>query len=122
MYKEIHPFWYDSFKARGPIDPEVTERTPQKEFYKECEPRVIDLSLIRQLQPEQVFDNSISLTRIKVSDDHLEDILVSREEGEEIKKLLLKNVNSSSGRLPEEVSKLTNVLRLLYELLRARLH
>lgn len=61
----------------------------EKDFYNESPARVINLACIRQIIPENVFDKSIELTRLQISDDHTDDILVSKEEGEKIKKTLL---------------------------------
>jgi hypothetical protein len=60
------------------------------------------------------------LTRLNVSDDHCEDIFVSKQEGEAIRELLLRN--SVDGGLAREVDILSKTIRNLYELLRARLH
>jgi len=114
MYKEIHPFWFDSSAF-------ATNRTQQsKEYYKPCEPRIIRLEDIRQIVKESVPDGSIELRRLCVSDDYHSDIIISEKEAAEIQANLLKPAQDNS--LAAEVRILSSVIRNLYDLLRARLH
>lgn len=120
MYKEIHPFFYNSALSFSAVT--HGQKKEEKDFYMECPARVIDLSTIKQLSPNDAFDGSIELTRLQISDDHTEDILVSKEEGEEIKKILLKSNDSGKDKLSHEISQLVTTIRNLTELLRFRLH
>ncbi len=120
MYKEIHPYFHDSSAAAQNVFVSEEKRRPDKDFWSEAPARTIDLSIIRQLQPETTPDKSLELTRLNVSDDHCEDIFVSKQEGEAIRELLLRN--SVDGGLAREVDILSKTIRNLYELLRARLH
>jgi len=120
MYKEIHPLYYDR-QVWMTVNHEQSKRPKEKAFYKKAEPRLINLACIRQIRPETVLDASIKLVRLYVSDDHLEDIIVSKKEGDEIKKILMEG-GAGNDPLAEEVKKLTRTVRDLTELLRARLH
>lgn len=104
MYKEIQTIYYDSFKGG----------------YKEGSKRIIRIKDIRQIFPENSPDESFSGFRVQISDDHIEDILVSQEEGESIKKILLSN-GSKQDDLAKEIASLTNAIRDLWALLRARM-
>lgn len=116
MYKEIHPFYYDSSTAHVKVRTGKNRLT--KDYYIPAEPRVLRLDVIRQIIPVAIPDGSVKLHSIQVSDERLEDIIVSEEEATEIKKTLLKQ---SREKLPSEVSHLTAAIRDLYTLLRARL-
>lgn len=120
MYLEIHPFWYDSASACA--NAMLQGDNKEKDFIRESPPRVINLSCIKQLTEQKYYDGSIELTRLQVSDDHTEDILVSKEEGEKIKKILLEGSGHKDNTVAEELEILTGVLRNILKVLQARLH
>lgn len=116
MYKEVHPYFYDSMLSHS----DVRNGNERKDidYYHKALPRVIKLEDIKQAIPEKLPDGTGEFVRLKISDDYHEDILISVNEGEEIKKKLLSNSNG----LQDEVSRLTVAVRDLTNLLRARLH
>lgn len=117
MYLEIHTVWYDA--AMSFASSQADRKDPISTFYHPGPERVIRLETIRMLTKEPASDGSIVVGRLKVSDDHLEDILVPEEEADRIKKKLL---SGSSASLSAEVQALTAAVRDLWQLLRARMH
>lgn len=111
-YLEIHPYYYDH--AKGSTLAPLTSA----ELYKPALPRVIRLDMIRGICSAGT-DETLSLSRLQVSDAHEDDILVSAEEAETIKKTLLKD---NGDALATEVAHLTVAVRDLWNLLRARMH
>ena len=111
-YLEIHPYYYDFANARSTLAPLTSA-----ELYKPALPRVIRLDIIRGIC-SAVTDETLSLARLEVSDAHEDDILVSAEEAESIKKILLKE---NGNDLAKEISQLTSAVRDLWNLLKARL-
>lgn len=120
MYLEIHPFWYDSGASLYAAQSNLEKK--EKDFYTECPARVINLTCIRQISPEKSYDESIELTRLQISDDHTEDVIVAKEEGEKIKKILLGGGGQEGKNVAEELEILTGVLRNIEKILQARLH
>lgn len=116
MYKEIHPFFFDSATSINDVHSGLQRN--EKEYYKPGLPRVIRLEDIRQIVPQTLTDNTVGFTCLEVSDDYHDNILVSVEEGEQIKNTLLK---SSGDTLAKEVQLLTAAVRDLWNLLRARM-
>lgn len=115
-YIEIHPLCYNS--AQHFSDSlSCTEGKPASDYYTPCEPHVIRTDLIQQIVPSNP-DKTISLYRIRINDNYQDDILVSKEEGDNIKKMLL---HEEPDELAKEIGFLTNNIRLLYDLLRARM-
>lgn len=112
MYKEIHPYFYDTFSAMNDVHGNV--RKSETDYYKPAKPIVLKIEEIKQI----ISNEEESFVRLKVNDDYQNDIIIPKEEGEEIKKLLLRN---SSDELAKEVERLTASIRDMYTLLRARL-
>ena len=119
MYIEIHPLFYDSAAAFNSSFNE-NQKTPDSAFYKQMPPCVIRLDTIRKISEEKTYDESLKYFRIKISDDHHEDILVPADEGEKLKKRL--TAPGSHDDLTQAIEALNTTLRSLYDLLRARLH
>ena len=117
MHIEITPFWYDSMACRNDVHSGNTK--DDIDYYKKGEPIVIKLEDIKRLSPNPVGNGTNSLTRLKFSDDYHDDILVSAEEGQKIKKMLL---NMPENDLSKAIRTLNMTLRNLYDILRARLH
>ena len=117
MHIEITPFWFDSMACHN--DVHSGKSKDDIDYYKKGEPIVIKLEDIKRLSPNPAGDSTNSLTRLKFSDDYHDDILVSAEEGQKIKKMLL---NMPEDNLSKEIRVLNTTLRNLYELFRARLH
>ena len=117
MHIEITPFWFDSMACQNDVHSGNTK--VDIDYYKKGEPIVIKLEDIKRLSPSPAGDSTNSLTRLKFSDDYHDDILVSAEEGQKIKKILL---NMPEDVLSKEIRVLNTTLRNLYELFRARLH
>lgn len=111
MYKEIHPFYYDSQAAHHDI---VTGTTRNDGYMRPQEPMVLDLRTIRQVR-KSVPDG---YSRLSVTDAHEDDITVSDAEAQEIRQALLRD---SGDTLAKEVERLTTAVRNLHELLRARM-
>lgn len=116
MYKEITPYYQLFFglcdECQGKSD---------KELYQACPPRLLRLDTILQATPMQT-DGTIELVRLVVSDDHADDILIAKEEYEEIRKTLLAASAPEGKSNDSELSRLTSAIRDLTLLLRARLH
>lgn len=112
MYIEVHPVIFDNISWIN------NRQDKQADHYKDGEPVILRTDTIRKMNRQDSPDKSITLYRIEISEDYHEDLLVTIEEGEKIKKTLLKNDAS----LSKEISTLSTVIRNLYELLRARLH
>lgn len=113
MYLEIHPFWYDSGAAFASAMNQGENR--EKDFIRESPPRVINLSCIKQLTEQKYYDESIELTRLQISDDHTEDILVSKEEGEKIKEILLKGNTNAENSIAKELKSIHEAIVQLAE-------
>lgn len=112
MHIEIHPLF-----CNYGVPPKETK---EKDLWKPASPRVIDISIIRQVIPIQSYDKSIELARLQISDDHTEYIHVSKEEGDKISKLLLKN--DAKNPVAKQLETMVGVLRLIQQVLAARLH
>ena len=123
MYKEIHPYYRDSAMESSDVMTGAV-RNPT-DYYKPGDPVVLRLDTIRQIRRQRDYDPAIKndrhcgFSRLVVSDDYLQDIIVRTEEADEITKALVKD---SSGNLAKEVSSLTTAVRDLWNLLRARMH
>jgi len=117
MHIEITPYWFDAVTCLNDVPSGNTK--VNNDYYKKGEPIVIKLEDIKRLSPSPAGDSTNSLTRLKFSDDYHDDILVSAEEGQKIKKMLL---NMPENDLTKEIRTLNMTLRNLYDLLRARLH
>lgn len=116
MYIEIHPFFHNSLaESNAQLQ---NQKKPSSEFYEQTDPIVIRLDTIKQIRQEIPFDRSCVFTRLVVSDDYHNDIIISTQEGETIKKKLLQHGNE----LAKEVNMLTTAVRDLWTLLRNRLH
>lgn len=128
MYIEIHPFFYDTFAVRRDMHAYLEDskgtpsnkfaETPQSAYYIPMDSQVIRLDAIRRMYPEAVSDDSVKLTRLAMTENPQDDILISAEEAEEIKKKLLKGQDRA---LENEISHLTAAIRDLWQLLRARM-
>ncbi len=100
MFTEVHTFYYDSDK------------------YVPKDTRVINTGCISQIVKLKT-DGTIQLSRIQMSDDYHDDIIIPQKEADEItKKLLVGNDES----LAKEIHTLSVAVRELWNLLRARLH
>lgn len=100
MFTEVHTFYYDSDK------------------YVRSDTRVINTGCISQIVKLKT-DGTIQLSRIQMSDNYLDDIIIPQNEADKItKKLLAGNDNG----LAKEIHTLSVVVRELRDLLRARLH
>ena len=110
MYRRIHPYYGDFSSGLKSHD---------KEYYHTAPKQVIRLDTIKRIT-DVATDGTIALKRLMVSDDRLEDILVSSKEAEEIEDILL--AQPSQDGLQEELGRLTGAIRSLWELLRARMH
>lgn len=89
MYKEIQPYYRYRFGDN---------------WIKQSK-RTIKLDIIQQIIPMGFSGSSLDLTILKISDDEVDNIIVSREEGEEIKKILLgdnKQESVKENKLPEK--------------------
>lgn len=123
MYKEIHPYYRDSMSESADIMTGA-KRNPA-DYYKPGDPVVLRLDTIRQIRRQRDYDPATEsdrhcgFSRLVVSDDYLQDIIVQTEEADEITKALVKD---SSGNLAKDVSSLTMAIRDLWNLLRARMH
>ena len=116
MYKEIHPWYHDTVAEAAVVMGDKSQ--PSSAFYKQTDSSVIlRLDTIRQIRSETSYDGTVNLKRLVISDDYLQDILISNEEAEAIKKMLL----SQKEPLADEVSRLTAAVRDLWNLLRARM-
>lgn len=116
MYKEITPYCLTFFtfqsEAQGKND---------KELYQAYPPRLLRLDTILRAKPVQT-DGTIELVCLIVSDDHADDILITKEEYKEIRKTLLAASAPEGKSNDSELSRLTAAIRDLTLLLRARLH
>lgn len=121
MYKKITPYWRDNQLW---FSVQEDEKMPkEKQFWKKGEPRLLNLSIVRQIVPLKVIDGSIKLSYLEVSENSVDNIIVSEKEAEEIKAILLaSDKDTSKDALATEVSRLAKCVRDLHELLRARLH
>ena len=115
MYTEIHPLFHDTAAER--TDCFSNQHKPSSEYYKSAEPQILRLDTIRRIVPEST-DGSINLRRICISEDHLEDIIVTQEEADRIQKTILKGNPDS---LSNNIQALTAAVRDLWQLLRARM-
>ena len=114
MYKEIHPYFFDSV-AWNQLG--FAPDKQSKDFMKEALPRFIKLDIIRQISSS----GHEGYSRISVSDDYTSDIIVKNEEADEIKAILLKQDKSKDDSVAQELSHLTMAIRDLWNLLRARM-
>ena len=114
MYKEIHPYFFDS-AAWNQLG--FAPDKQSKDFMKEASPRFIKLDIIRQISSS----GHEGYSRISVSDDYTSDIIVKNEEADEIKAILLKQDKSKDDSVAQELSHLTMDIRDLWNLLRARM-
>lgn len=111
MYIEIHPYYYTPSYTLDPV--------PIKDLYQKGRPVIIRLDTIRKLSHNPSPDGTCEFTRLNMSEDHADDILILPEEGKRIRTRLLA-LNTPRG-LPKEVEALTAAVRSLWELLRARM-
>ena len=111
MFTEVHTFYYDSSKSLA--------GTQDKDLYvPHKDTTVINTECIRQVIKMKT-DGTVQLSRIKMSDDYHDDIIIPQNEADQItKKLLAGNDND----LAKEVHTLSVAVRELWNLLRARLH
>ena len=116
MYKEIHPYVQDTLARKNDFLAGVSK--PSTEYFRQTESMVLETGTIRRMIPENPPDGSIRLTRLVISDDRTEDILIGGDEAEQIKKTLLAG---KTDNLAKEVERLASAVRSLWELLRARM-
>ena len=91
-------------------------------FFKKAKERILlKLDTIRMVRTETFSyqDDTFTYGRLSISEVQDDDLLVSLEEAEQIKKELLSNQKKDS--LSTEVSHLTAAVRDLWNLLRARM-
>jgi len=114
MYKTIQPY-YKVISNDSPL-----KHKTLKELYVPGKPAFLNLDCIESIY-HHLSDETLTLNSITLSGrpDHDQVIIVSAEEAEEIKKMLVK---SSSDALNKSIDNLTHAVRTLWELLRARLH
>lgn len=120
MYKELHTFYHDIIAERQHVystDGKFarTDYDPMA-FYRPGQSMLLRLDTIKSITNE--LPDTDELKRICISDDHTEDIIVSKAEAEEITKAL---VNQSDDELPEQLNHLCRAIRDLTNLLHARL-
>lgn len=116
MFKQIQPFYIENFLMDN--DCMSGRVLAEKEYYRKAEPFFLDLGTIKQVRPVKLSDGSGEFTRLVVSNNHTNDIIVSKEEGDEIVRVLLKKDTS----LADEIHSLMTAVRDLWNLLRARMH
>lgn len=116
-YTEINRINIDQIKrARAAVK---GEPAPLSECITVTGTETIRLDIIRRITDENTGDEEPKLSRIIISEDHTEDIIVRREEADAIKKTLL---TKDGVALYKAVDSLTRTIRDLYNLLRARMH
>ena len=117
-YAEIHPVYRNQQEEMQSVHNGA--RKPVSEFLFEGEPIVINLNTILQIRDESLPDGSAKLNRLVISlTDHNEDIIIRKEEADNIKKQLIRDGGDATAK---ELGTLNVVLRDLWSLLRARLH
>ena len=116
MFKKVTPFSYDPAAHR-----EAGLDKPAADFYKPVDKVTLRLDTIREVRTDGATDagGGKPFSRLVVSNDHHEDIIVTKAEADAIDKLLL---NDGGSQLAKEVEHLTAAVRDLWQLLRARLH
>ena len=113
MYLEIHPYWYDNMLAHNEMFDE--NRRPQKDYYKPANPRLIRLDIIQEIE-DRVCDEqgNVVFKQLVISDDYINNIIVTKEEADRIQKMLLKiNENpliTHIDRLATAVEKLCEIV------------
>lgn len=115
MYKEITPYYRLFF---GFFD--NVQGKSDKELYQACPPMLLRLDTILSAMPWRT-DGTIELVRLVVSDNHKDDILITGQEYEAIRKTLLAQSAPERKSTDSELSHLTAAIRDLTLLLRARL-
>lgn len=100
MFTEVHTFEYGSDK------------------YVPRDTRVINTGCILQIVKLKT-EETVQLSRIQMSDDYHDDIIIPQNEADEITKKLL--AGNDDG-LAKEIHTLSVAVRELRDLLRARLH
>jgi hypothetical protein len=93
---------------------------PAANFYVPGDKITLGLDTIKQVRSEGATDadGRKPYSRLIVSDDHHDDIIVTKAEADAIDKDLL---NDGGSQLAREVEHLTSAVRDLWQLLRARL-
>lgn len=105
MYKEIHPL---TPKLKSNTEGAIEEI----EWEQGQNPILLRLNTIREIR-----NDDSNLERLVI--DNRQDVFVTTDEAEQIKKALLSDKKDS---LSTEVSHLTTAIRDLWNLLRARMH
>lgn len=126
MYKEIQPYCpkQDPYTTEEFIESlEDSSKLHPAYYAKKGSPIVIRLEDIKRMESAPLLHDGLRMTKICISnvhDEYVEDIIVSAEEGDAIKKMLLEPAQKDA--LSQEVHYLTTAVRDLWQLLRARLH
>lgn len=110
MFTKVHTFYYDSSKSLN--------NNKDKDIYVPSGTRVINTGCIFQIVKLKT-DGTVQLSRIRVSNDYHDDIIIPQKEADEITKKLLAGNDDS---LAKEIHTLSVAVRELRDLLRARLH
>ena len=115
MYRKVTPFTYDPAAHR-----EAGLSRPAADFYKPGDKITLGLDTIKQVRSDGATDASGGkpFSRLIVSDNHHDDIIVTKTEADAIDKALL---NDGGSQLASEVAHLTAAVRDLWQLLRTRL-
>lgn len=119
MYKEIHPITANIREiSQNRMKPQ-SERRPEAELYRQGDTVILKLDLIEQMNPFRAYDGSAEYVTLELTGE--KKYTVSVQEGEEIKKLLLKGSGSANADIARELEALTSAVRDLWNLLRARM-
>lgn len=112
MFVKITPYFYDVLSEQN--DVRANSFTKSDDYYKPCPSMTLNTDTIRQIR-----SNGEKFDVIVVSDDHIDNIIITKAESSALSESLLNPQKGDS--LANEVNHLTSAVRLLWELLRARL-
>lgn len=112
MFVKITPYFHDVLAEQN--DVHAGTFTKSDDYNKPCPKMVLNTETIRQIR-----SNGEKFDIIVVSDEPVDNIIVTKEESSALSESLLNPKKGDS--LAKEVGQLTYTVRLLWELLRARL-
>lgn len=112
MFVKITPYFHDVLAEQN--DVHAGTFTKSDDYNKPCPQMVLNTETIRQIR-----SNGEKFDVIVISDDPVDNIIVTKKESSDLSESLLNPKKGDS--LATEVNHLTSAVRLLWEILRARL-